>query len=96
MAMAFRISTQLWLGGVLCTDRDTHLVWAPIRKRTLCRPLLFRVDGCGAYVEITRQVFREPIPTGKAGHLVLRPWDGSHMAQVVKTYARKRVVGVTR
>ena len=99
MAMAIQVSTRLWLGGVLSTHRDTNLIRALIRKVrncALCRPLLFCVDGCRAYVEAIRQVFREPMRTGKPGRPRLRPWDGIHIAQVVKQYARKHVVGVTR
>jgi len=98
MAMAIHVPTRLWLGGVLSTSRDRFLIVALIervRRSALCRPLLFCVDGCQTYVGSIRRVFREPIHTGKPGRPRLRPWDGIHIAQVVKQYARKRVVGVT-
>lgn len=99
MAMAIQVPTRLWLGGVLSPCRDTNLIAAllsHIRRCALCRLVLFCVDGCPAYVQAIRGVFREPIPTGEPGRPRLRPWDGIHIAQVVKQYARKRVVGVTR
>jgi transposase-like protein len=97
MAMALQVSTRLWLGGVLDTSRNTSLLTAlmgKVRRSALCRPLLFCVDGCQTYWGAIRRVFREPIPTGHRPRL--RPWDGIYIAQVVKQYARKRVVGVKR
>lgn len=99
MAMAIQVHTRLWLGGVLSISRDTSLIVALIQKVrhcALCRPLLFCVDGCQTYVGAIRRVFREPMRNGKVGRPRLRPWDGVHIAQMVKQYARKRVVGVTR
>ncbi len=99
MAMAIQVPTRLWLGGMLSTSRDTNLIVALIQKVrscALCRPLLFCVDGCKTYIGAIHRVFREPIHTGQPGRPRLRPWDGIHIAQVVKRYARKRVVAVTR
>ena len=99
MAMALQVSTRLWLGGVLSTCRDTGLITAlmqKVRACALCRPLLFCMDGCQAYIQAIRSVFREPIRTGKVGCPRLRPWDGILMAQVVKQYAGKRVVAIQR
>jgi transposase-like protein len=99
MAMALQVQTRLWLGGVLSTARDMHLIvtlMQKVRHSALCRPLLFCVDGCAAYVRAIRRVFREPIRTGKRGCPRLRPWDGIHIAQVVKQYAHKHVVAISR
>jgi hypothetical protein len=99
MAMAIQVQTRLWLGGVLSTARDMNLIVAlmqKVRHSALCRSLLFCVDGCAAYVGAIRKVFREPIRTGKQGRPPLRPWDGIYIAQVVKLYAQKRVVAVSR
>jgi transposase-like protein len=99
MAMALQVSTRLWLGGVLSIYRDTKLITALMRKvraGALCRPLLFCADGCRAYVRAIRSVFREPVHTGKPGAPHLRPWDGVCIAQVVKQYVRKRVIGIER
>ena len=97
MAMALQVSTRLWLGGMLDSSRNTKLLMAlieKVRRCALCRPLLFCVDGCQTYLGAIQRVFREPIPTGHRPRL--RPWDGIYIAQVVKYYARKRVVGVKR
>ena len=99
MAMAIQVQTRLWLGGVLSTARDGNLIVAlmhKVRRSTLCRPLLFCVDGCAAYVAAIQRVFREPIRTGQPGRPPLRPWDGIYIAQVLKQYAHKHVVAVSR
>jgi len=99
IAMAVQVQTRPWLGGVLSTSRDMQLIVAltqKVRHSALCRPLLFCVDGCQAYVRAIRHVFREPIRNGKRGRPPLRPWDGNSIAQVVKQYAHKHVVAVTR
>jgi len=99
MAMALQVSTRLWLDGVLSACRDTALITTlmrHVRAAALCRPLLLCMDGCRAYIEAIRSVFREPIHTGKAGSPRLRPWDGILMAQVVKQYAGKGVIAIQR
>jgi transposase-like protein len=99
MAMAMQVCTRLWLGGVLSAGRDTALItelMQKVRACALCRPLLFCMDGCAAYIGAIRTVFREAIRTGKAGRPQMRPWDGIFMAQVVKQYVGKQVVGIQR
>jgi transposase-like protein len=78
LAMAIQVQTRLWLGGVLSAQRDTRLLVALIQTVhacALCRPLLFCVDGCRTYIAAIRQVFREPIGTGKPGRDRLRSWE---------------------
>jgi transposase-like protein len=99
LAMAIQVQTRLWLGGELSTSRSTGLITKLIqrvRRCALCRPLLFCIDGYKAYIGAIRRVFREPMRNSKTGRPRLRPWDGIHIAQVVKQYAQRRVVGVTR
>lgn len=98
MAMAIQVSTRLWLGGVISQQRDKHLMrelMQHVRRCALCRPLLFCVDGCKTYIDAIRKAFREPMP-GKIGRPRLREWDGILIAQVIKQYAKKKVIGVTR
>ncbi|MBN1180338.1 MAG: hypothetical protein JXD18_14085, partial [Anaerolineae bacterium] len=99
LAMAIQVQTRLWLGGVLSTSRDMALITTliqQVRRCALCRSLLFCVDGCKTYIAAIRHVFREPIRTGNPVRPCLRPWDSIFIAQVVKQYAQKRVIGVTR
>ena len=97
--MAIQVSTRLWLGGVASPQRDESLLTdliQRVRRCTLCRPLLFCVDGWRAYLPAIQKVFRESIPTGKLGRPHLRPWDNICIAQMVKQYAHGHVVGVVR
>lgn len=99
LAMAIEVRTRLWLGGELSSSRSGRLITRLIqrvRRCASCRPLLFCVDGYKAYVTAIKQVFREPVCDGGPGRPRLRPWDDLHIAQVVKHYACRRVVAVTR
>jgi hypothetical protein len=99
LAMALQVSTRLWLGATISLHRDAELLTtliAKVRASALCRPLLFCLDGCKTYLEAIRTIFREPMRIGKRGRPWLRPWDNVCIAQVVKQYARKRVVGIQR
>mgnify|MGYP006300987741 FL=1 len=99
LAMAMQVGTRLWLGAEVSTRRDGKLVarlMQHVRACALCRPLLICVDGFVGYVKAIRNTFREPLTTGKPGRPRLRPWDGIHIAQVVKQYAGKRVSGVVQ
>ncbi|MEP7358800.1 MAG: DDE-type integrase/transposase/recombinase [Anaerolineales bacterium] len=100
MAMALQVSTRLWLGGVLAAQRDRHLIGALLQKVRACalrRPLLICVDGLATYVNAIRQVFRDPMPRDhRVGRRRLQPWRGLYLAQVVKQYAKRHVVGVVR
>lgn len=99
MALAMQVGTRLWLGGVLSQHRDKQLMRAlmqRVRNCALCRPLLFCVDGCPAYIDAIRKTFRQAISVGTVGRPCLRAWDDIFIAQVVKQYAQKHVVGVVR
>ncbi len=97
MAMALQVSTRLWLGGVISQHRDMALIVSLVQKIRACalpRPLLVCIDGLAAYVRAIRTVFRDSVATGRRGRPHLRPWRGLYIAQVVKQYARRRVVSV--
>ncbi len=99
VAMAIQVQTRLWLGGVVAKQRDFTLIKLLIEKVracALCRPMLFCTDGFSAYIRAIQEVFREAVPTGQLGRPHLRPWDHLCIAQVVKQYARRHVVGITR
>jgi transposase-like protein len=99
LAMAIQVSTRLWLGATLSAHRDGDLISAlmqKVRACALCRPLLFCTDGFRAYLHAIRQVFREPLCGGRGGRYLLRPWDNVCIAQMVKQYACRQLVGVIR
>lgn len=99
MALALQVPTRLWLGGVVAAQRDRRLVDALVQKIRACasrRPLLVCVDGLASYVNAVRRVFRDPLPrNGQTGRR-LKPWRGLYLAQVVKQYAKRRVVEVAQ
>ena len=99
MAMGLQVSARLWLGGVVGAQRDSDLIsglMQKVRACALCRPLLFCVDGLRAYIGAIQATFRTPVRSGQAGRPHLRPWDNLCIAQVIKQYAQKRVVGIKR
>ncbi len=100
MAMALQVSTRLWLGGVISAQRDRHLIGALVQKIRACalrRPLLICMDGLATYVKAVGQVFRDPVPGHhRVGRRRLQPWRGVYIAQVVKQYAKRHVVGIQR
>ena len=97
MALALMVSTRLWLGGVVSPRRDRTLIdrlAAQVRACAVVAPLLVAVDGLSSYVGALRRAFRERIPTGGRGAPRKVLWAELVIGQVVKEYARRRVVGV--
>ncbi|MDQ3457945.1 MAG: hypothetical protein M3498_01365 [Deinococcota bacterium] len=88
-----RISSRLWLGGVVGQRRDYGLIAAlvaQVHKVALCRELMLAADGLASYVSAFRQAFRAPLYTGKPGRPRLVPWPNIAIVQVIK----RRVEGV--
>jgi transposase-like protein len=99
MGMAIAVPSRLWLGGVLGAERDRPFLRAVIRLiRTAARSpaLLICVDGLQGYVAAVRFVFRRPVHTGAPGRPRLEAEAGWTLGQVIKQYAKRRVVGVTQ
>jgi transposase-like protein len=99
MAMALMVSTRLWLGGVISTRRDQALITRRVQSVAACAlvaPLLLVVDGFSSYVEAFRRTFRTREHAGGRGAPRKVPWPDLVIGQVVKQYAGRRVVGVTR
>jgi transposase-like protein len=99
MATALQVSTRLWLGGVVSRQRDNSLITALvqiIKACALCRPLLVCVDGFTAYIGALQTVLRTRIPPHRRGRPQMRSWPDICIGQVIKQYAHKHVVGVTR
>jgi len=81
LALALMVSTRLWLGGVVSSQRDKRLIGT-----------LLAVDGLVSDVAAFHKAFRTPLPTGKRGRRRLIPWQGIHIVQVVK---RRTAKGLT-
>lgn len=99
MAMAMMVSTRLWLGGVVSERRDLPLIRALLARVRRCAracTLLFCTAGLCSYVRAIRETFREPSHTGKPGRPRWRAGKNILIAQVIKRYAKRRVMAVTR
>ena len=99
MALAMMVKTRLWLAGEVSEQRDMTLIRRLIERVRRCAlpcPLLFCTDGLCSYIRAIRETFRDPVRTGAHGRPRLRPWRNVCIAQVVKRYARRRVIEVER
>ena len=98
LATALAVGSRLWLGGVVSPHRDRHLIGALLERVRACGPtqqMLLCVDGLSSYVSQALKVFREAVHTGKPGRPRLVLPEGVMLAQAVKQYAKRRVVGVS-
>jgi transposase-like protein len=99
LASAISVSSRLWLGGVVQIRRDRHLIRTLLCGVRACgafQSLLLCTDGLSSYPKQALSVLREPLRTGKRGRPRLLLPEGLMVAQAIKRYARRRVVGVLR
>jgi hypothetical protein len=99
LASALSVSSRLWLGGVVQIRRDRCLIRQLLERVRACgafEDLLLCTDGLAAYPKQALKVLREPLRTGKPGRPRLLLPEGLMVAQAVKRYARRRVIGVVR
>jgi transposase-like protein len=99
VATALAVGSRLWLGGVVSAHRDRSLIRAVLARVRACGPthaVLLCADGLSSYVSQARRVFREAVRAATRGRPRLVLPDGVLIAQMVKQYARRRVVGVAR
>jgi len=97
MARALMVRTRLWLGGVVGASRDRALIDKLARQLRACatrRPLLIAGDGVVTYGGALERAFRTAVLTGRRGAPRWRIWAELVIGQVIKQYARRRVVGV--
>jgi transposase-like protein len=97
MAMAVAVPSRLWLGGVISPHRDRALITRVVQMVRACAQslaLLVCVDGLASYVTAFLRVFRHKVVTGRRGRPRLVVEAGLALGQVIKRYARRRVVGV--
>ena len=99
LAGALAVESRLWLGGVVSVSRDRDLIRAVLRRVRACglvRAVLLCTDGLASYPKAAIHLFREPVRTGSVGRPRLILPEGVMIAQVIKRYAKRRVVGVVR
>jgi transposase-like protein len=97
MALALAVPARLWLGGALSPQRDMVLITRLVQQIRACAcrlDVLVCVDGLASYVTAFRRGFRRPVHTGRRGHPRLVLAAGFLLGQVVKRYAKRRVVRV--
>ena len=99
MALALAVPSRLWLGGAISPYRDLGLITGLVQQVRACArrlDVLVCVDGLASYVTAFRRVFRTPVYTGRRGRPRLVLAAGFLLGQVVKQYAKRRVVSVTQ
>jgi len=101
MGMAMMVSTRLWLGGEVSERRDRALIENLITRVKRCASalggaMLFCADGLASYPTVIKDVFREKEPRQETGRCRLIEWPNILIAQVIKQYEGRRVIGVTR
>ena len=99
MALALAVPSRLWLGGVISPHRDLPLITTLVQMVRACArtlAILMCVDGLASYVTACLRMFRHPVRTGRRGRPRLVAEKGLLVGQVVKRYARRRVVRVER
>lgn len=99
LAMAVAVPFRLWLGGVMNPQRDLGLITtlAKLVRACVCPgALLIGVDGLASYVTAFLRVFRDPVRTGRRGRPRLVLPAGLMLGQMIKQYAQKHVIGLTR
>jgi hypothetical protein len=99
LASAISVSNRLWLGGVVQLRRDRALIRRLLEGVRACgafQSLLLCTDGLSSYPNQALKVLREPLRTGKRGRPRLLLPEGLMVAQAIKRYARRRVIGVVR
>jgi hypothetical protein len=99
MAMAMAVPSRLWRGGVISPQRDWPLITTLVQMVRSCAgslAILVCVDGLASDVTAFLRVFRHPVHTGCRGRPRLVLAQGLLLGQMVKRYARRRVVSVER
>jgi hypothetical protein len=83
--------------GGISSQRDVRLITTLVRLVRACGrslAILVCVDGLASSVTAVLRVFREPVYTGRPGRPRLVLENGLLLGQMVKRYARRRVVSV--
>jgi transposase-like protein len=99
LALAIAAPSRLWPGGVISPHRDRALISRlaqVVRAGAVAGPLLVCVGGLASYVRAFLRVSRHPARAGRRGRPRLVVEKGLLLGQVVKQYAKRRVVGVSR
>jgi transposase-like protein len=100
IATAMSVFSRLFLGAAVSIERNTQLVTQVVAQVKAAaqpqRPILWAVDGFGAWVTAVLRHFRTPQHTGQRGRPRLLVWPDLHIVQVVKRYTARRLVAIER
>lgn len=101
LALALAVPSRLWLGGAISARRDGDLIRElaqGVRRCLADLGILLCVDGFASYLTEFPRIFRVPAPRepGKRGKTPRVLPQGFLLAQVVKSYVKKRVAGVAQ
>jgi hypothetical protein len=99
LAAAIAVPSRLWLGGVVSATRDARLIRRLLDRVWACgtqQALLLCTDGLLGYPKQALRAFRVPERTGRRGRPRMLLPAGVLIAQVIKRYARRRVIDVER
>ncbi len=100
MATAMSVFSRLFLWGAVAPQRDTTLITQVVQQVQAAAqfgpPILWAVDGFAAWTTAIRQVFREPVRTGKRGRPPLVMWPDLHIVQVIKRHTGRRLTAIER
>jgi transposase-like protein len=97
LVSALSVTSRLWLGGVVQARRDRNLIRGLLEGVRACgafQTLLLCTDGLSSYPKQALSVLREPLRSGGPGRPRLLLPEGLMIAQVIKRYSRRRVIGV--
>jgi transposase InsO family protein len=100
VATAMSVFSRLFLWGAVSIERNTTLVTQVVIQVKAAalpeRPLLWAVDGFGAWTQAILHCFRRPHYTGQPARPQLVVWPQLHIVQVVKRYTARRLSAVER
>lgn len=100
MATAMCVFSRLFLWGAVGVQRHSSLVQqVVVHVRAAARrgrAILWVTDGYRGWAEAIRQVFRDPLYTGRPGRPSLPLWPELHLVQVVKRYTARRLTAIER
>lgn len=85
-----------WVGSAHSGTALIRAVVQQVRASAVNLAILVCVDGLASYVGAFRAGFRQRVPTGRRERSRLEAEPGLLIGQVIKRYAKRRVIGVTR
>jgi transposase-like protein len=100
VATAMSVFSRLFLWGAVSIERNTALVSQVVSHVKAAaqpdQPMLWAVDGFGAWTQAILHLFRRPHYRGQPGRPKLMVWPQLHIVQVIKRTVGRRLVAVER